>query len=704
MTDNSLAVDVADEKIGSTNEYHFSNYVFNSTSLVLYRDGEELSVEPQVLEVLHYLIKHNDRYVQIEELHQEVWKGRVVSDAAVRRAISKLRACLNDDVHEEPLIKSAHKRGYKFNVQVTYRTSQTSFAGKQAIWPVRRYSIAVTIAFFVALSIWFLNVLFDLIDYPTVENVADTQVISSPLIGFQAEKTDLSYSADEKLLAFAGKNVGFQGFQLFVSDMGSKETKQLTINEDNVIRVEFGVNSSTIFYINLDIGNASLNSILINEKLEIIERKQLISGYYFLADLTLTPDNKGVYFTGIKGRGGSSQVFYLDFELLTVKEITSGYQNESHDYRISLSTDGKTLAVASVVGEIEQKISLFDTGLHKVKGRFFHESPLLSMEWLNKTELLLLDKSALTALNIDSGIKRELLHAQESKGLLAIDVSKNGNVIGLNEGQRNNFFVEVAFPTFQLNNKKMLTGIADNIEQAVFSGNKEGYFFLKKEEDTYSIQRKKRIDEEPSVVFSSTLPIKIQDISNDGNLILILLDGLLAILDHQKNTIDYIHNGDRLLAHEAIISDSGTDVIFGERVYDGWVVKSVNILTEHQKVLFEGFYSAREYKDGYLLKDDKGKVFIKRNDKETIDPLGVEVMIDKRLTWLVRGDTLYWSIHDGISAKFFAKNLSSGEDLKLNFDTSLLSSNFDISHNGNLAILKSKQLPNSQIVDLNLHN
>jgi DNA-binding winged helix-turn-helix (wHTH) protein len=53
--------------------------------------------------------------VPLVEPHENVWAGRVVTDTAVRRTISKLRALLGDTDPETPLyIKSQMKRGDQF--------------------------------------------------------------------------------------------------------------------------------------------------------------------------------------------------------------------------------------------------------------------------------------------------------------------------------------------------------------------------------------------------------------------------------------------------------------------------------------------------------------------------------------------------------------------------------------------------------------
>lgn len=98
--------------------YKFGPFQLETESDILYREGRELSVEPKLIEVLCYLIVQRDRYVPLAELHDELWAGRIVTDTAVRRTISKLRSILEDDTYNPQFIKSLPKRGYKMVASV----------------------------------------------------------------------------------------------------------------------------------------------------------------------------------------------------------------------------------------------------------------------------------------------------------------------------------------------------------------------------------------------------------------------------------------------------------------------------------------------------------------------------------------------------------------------------------------------------------
>jgi len=96
------------------------SYILNQEEMTLSHDGKSAKLEPKVLDVLIYFYKNENRYISMAELHENVWQDRCVSDAAVRRAIGKLRLLFNDDHKNPSYIQSLPKRGYKLICQTSY--------------------------------------------------------------------------------------------------------------------------------------------------------------------------------------------------------------------------------------------------------------------------------------------------------------------------------------------------------------------------------------------------------------------------------------------------------------------------------------------------------------------------------------------------------------------------------------------------------
>src|SRR4051794_25945185 len=78
------------------------------------RSGAAVPLEPQAFDVLAYLVTHRDRIVSKEELMDQVWGGRFVSEAAVTSRIKQLRRALGDDGQQQRTIRTQHGRGYRF--------------------------------------------------------------------------------------------------------------------------------------------------------------------------------------------------------------------------------------------------------------------------------------------------------------------------------------------------------------------------------------------------------------------------------------------------------------------------------------------------------------------------------------------------------------------------------------------------------------
>src|SRR5262245_43578826 len=78
------------------------------------RGGHPVPVEPQVFDVLRYLVEHDDRVVTKEELLDNVWGDCFVSEAALTSRIKDARRAGGDDGQLQQVIRTVHGRGYRF--------------------------------------------------------------------------------------------------------------------------------------------------------------------------------------------------------------------------------------------------------------------------------------------------------------------------------------------------------------------------------------------------------------------------------------------------------------------------------------------------------------------------------------------------------------------------------------------------------------
>jgi len=118
--------------------YRFNDYTLNVETYELWRGDCLIELEPKLFKILSILVKQQHRVVTKEELLQEVWDKRVVTDNAISRAIYQLRKII-DSSDSHTLIKTIRGVGYQLNcpveTQVTERNKPTSITGNnKANW------------------------------------------------------------------------------------------------------------------------------------------------------------------------------------------------------------------------------------------------------------------------------------------------------------------------------------------------------------------------------------------------------------------------------------------------------------------------------------------------------------------------------------------------------------------------------------------
>jgi DNA-binding winged helix-turn-helix (wHTH) protein/TolB-like protein/Tfp pilus assembly protein PilF len=80
----------------------------------LRRDGALCPVEPQVFNLLRFLIENRGRAVSRDEIFQAVWQGRVVSDSVLGTRINAARKAIGDDGRRQRLIQTRNRHGFRF--------------------------------------------------------------------------------------------------------------------------------------------------------------------------------------------------------------------------------------------------------------------------------------------------------------------------------------------------------------------------------------------------------------------------------------------------------------------------------------------------------------------------------------------------------------------------------------------------------------
>lgn len=99
-------------------QYVFGSFRLDPDRFELLRNGESVPVEPQALQLLLLLVRNRDRMVSKDEVVDEIWNGRAISDASISSRISLARSAVGDDGGRQEFIRTVHGRGFRFVADV----------------------------------------------------------------------------------------------------------------------------------------------------------------------------------------------------------------------------------------------------------------------------------------------------------------------------------------------------------------------------------------------------------------------------------------------------------------------------------------------------------------------------------------------------------------------------------------------------------
>lgn len=98
--------------------YHFENYSLDIERRELRRASELVPTEPQVFDILHYLVRHRNRVVTKDDLMTAVWHGRIVSDSTLSSRVAAVRRAVGDCGKDQRLIRTIVSKGLRFVANV----------------------------------------------------------------------------------------------------------------------------------------------------------------------------------------------------------------------------------------------------------------------------------------------------------------------------------------------------------------------------------------------------------------------------------------------------------------------------------------------------------------------------------------------------------------------------------------------------------
>jgi DNA-binding winged helix-turn-helix (wHTH) protein/tetratricopeptide (TPR) repeat protein len=108
--------------------YFFENFALDPGRRELRCGAIAVAMEPQAFDLLMHLIRRRDHVVSRDELIEQVWDGRIVSESALSTRINAVRKAIGDTGAEQRLIKTLPRKGVRFIGDVREGASETADA------------------------------------------------------------------------------------------------------------------------------------------------------------------------------------------------------------------------------------------------------------------------------------------------------------------------------------------------------------------------------------------------------------------------------------------------------------------------------------------------------------------------------------------------------------------------------------------------
>jgi DNA-binding winged helix-turn-helix (wHTH) protein/alpha-beta hydrolase superfamily lysophospholipase len=98
--------------------YRFHGCDLDTTTHEFRTGGDVQRLEPQVFDLLHCLVENAGRLVSRDELIEQVWNGRIVSEATISARINAVRKAVGDDGTRQAVIQTVPRRGFRLIAEV----------------------------------------------------------------------------------------------------------------------------------------------------------------------------------------------------------------------------------------------------------------------------------------------------------------------------------------------------------------------------------------------------------------------------------------------------------------------------------------------------------------------------------------------------------------------------------------------------------
>ncbi|GAB2996015.1 winged helix-turn-helix domain-containing protein [Psychrosphaera aestuarii] len=205
--------------------WKIKSFEFCEQQQTLINQQYKVRMEPMISDLLGYFCRHQNQIISKEQLLDDVWHGRYVSDNTVSKLITKLRKVLQDDARNPIFIVTVPKRGYRFVAEAEQvKETKVSVADKKVSSP--KQSRHQPYLFFIPFCVIVFLVWFALQNKTVPSAIVSAKAVTSN----KGSEYFPSFAADGVRLSYM--NHDGEKFRLYVKNIYSGEQIEIDHGKD----------------------------------------------------------------------------------------------------------------------------------------------------------------------------------------------------------------------------------------------------------------------------------------------------------------------------------------------------------------------------------------------------------------------------------------------------------------------------------------
>lgn len=572
--------------------YAFGDIKIDTAQVKLTKSGKQIECEPRVFELLVYLCQHPQEAITRTELVTQVWGGRIVSDAAVNRAVGELRKLVEERPSSPQWIKTVSKVGYQLTVIPTLiesrdeatpisdslplndkRTNNQLIYTSKILWLITVFTLV-----FIALAFQSL--------YPSNKTEKQGVIGRHPVTSLMGSAFNPFYQAKLDALVFLYRADADSYAQIYMQD--GKGTSQ-AISDDDYYYTDVLYGPDGYLY-------ASRLNNLQQRHCEIVkidlDSKQfspiLNCGERVVTQLAYDEKKRRLIY---RSRSSISEPYSLySYQLDTGRkqQLTHPAQkgNNLGDYVFALSADNETLAVVEYIGDGVDKIKLVNLNDNHIIATTAFIDNVSGLIWTSDSRILASNSDGLFEFDTDK-LTLETKEHSDQFGRLAHGTNINSVLTERSQTTVNIFaFSEEQAPLTALTTSRGISlspALGNRSNILAFKSNRTG------EKSIY-------IKPETKVVFNSEFTDSIEHISGlawsptDDKLIA-SINNVLYLYSIETRHWQRLAERFSLVHHVAFVKES---ILFSAEVDGQWNIWQLSLDNDRvEQVTQKGGYSVQ---------------------------------------------------------------------------------------------------------------